>query len=146
VESNEDLLPMPRINAGLDMNASDLREGYRQAIASPLAISKIAPENGFPIVLYNSDWVRILFVRGVSDSSNTIEVELSISARSNSANMDQKEAISTLISHLNYFLRLYEYGFKLEAMDDDVLWTAVIDIPVEPDIQLFEILLPPAFY
>jgi hypothetical protein len=136
--------PKPRINAGLNMNALELREEYRQAIASPLIISKIDPENDFPHVLYSDDWIRILFVRRADDSSNTIEVELSSSVRGDSSQLNQKEAISTLISYLSYFLRLYEYGFELEAMDDDVLWTAVIKIPVEPDIELFESLVPPS--
>ncbi len=125
------------------MNTSDLREEYRQAIASPLTISELDPENGWPFVLYSDDWVRILLIRGVSDSSNTIEVELSVSARSDSAQMNQKETISTLIDYLEYILRLHEHGFKLEAMDDDVLWTAVLEIPLEPDIEMFELLLPP---
>lgn len=125
------------------MNASDLREEYRQAIASPLAISEIDPENGCSFVLYSDDWIRILLVRGVSDSSSTIEVELSISARSSSARRNQKETISTLIRYLDYILRLYEHGFDLEAMDDDVLWTAALEVFSEPDIGVFETLLPP---
>jgi hypothetical protein len=134
---------MTKINPGLNMNASDLREEYRQAVASPLTISKIDPENECLFVLYTDDWVRILLVRGVSGSSSTIEVELSISARNSSARKNQKEAISTLISYLHYMLRLYEYGFELEAMDDDVLWTAAMEVSSEPDIKVFETLLPP---
>ena len=116
------------------------------AIASPLAISKIDPENGLPFVLYSNERIRILCVRRGNDSPSTIEVELSISMRNDSSHAGQKEAICTLISYLNYILRLHERGFRLEAMDDDVLWTAVLDILSEPNIEIFETLLPPIGY
>ncbi|MFX0054844.1 MAG: hypothetical protein ACFFAX_03270 [Promethearchaeota archaeon] len=125
------------------MKASELREEYRQAIASPLIISEIDLENGLPFILYSNDWVRILFVRRADYSSNTIEVELSLSVKTESTQLSHKKAISTLIAYLNYILRLHEHGFRLEAMEDDILWTAVLELSFEPDIDLFEILIPP---
>lgn len=128
---------------GLKVRASDLREEYRQAIASPLVYSKIHHENGLPIILFSNDWVRILLVRRDGKSLNTIEVELSVSGRSDATQMNHQQTISTLINHLNYLLRLHEYGFRLEAMEDDVLWTAAMEVSLEPHIELFQVLLPP---
>lgn len=124
------------------MKASDLRGEYRQANASPLIISEIDLENELPLLLYSNDWVRILLVRRDNHVINTIEVELSVSMRSNSTQVNHAETITTLITYLNYILRLHEHGFKLEAIEDDILWTAGLEIPIEPDIELFEVLLP----
>ena len=125
------------------MKSSDLREEYRQAIASPLNISEIDSESGLPFILYSDDWIRILLIRSANDSTHTLEVELSISVIGDSTKLNNQETISTLITCLNYILRLHKNGFTLEAMGDDVLWTAVMELSLEPDFDLFEILLPP---
>ncbi|MFW9770312.1 MAG: hypothetical protein ACFFF9_15335 [Candidatus Thorarchaeota archaeon] len=124
------------------MDATELREEYRQAIASPLILSELDPESGLPFILYNNNWVRILLVRRADDSPDSIEVELSVSERCDVLHMDHHETVSRLISYLNYILLLHDRGFKLDSMEDDVLWTASLDVSAEPDIELFEILLP----
>ncbi|MFW9973897.1 MAG: hypothetical protein ACFFDQ_01340 [Candidatus Thorarchaeota archaeon] len=125
------------------MTALELREEYRQAIATPLNISNIDPDSGKQSILFSSDWVRIILIRLFEGSVNTIEVELSIPEKNNSEYMNSENIISTLIAHLHYILRLSTFGYQIEAMGSDILWTATIEVPTEPPLEFFEVLLPP---
>ncbi|MHA2064368.1 MAG: hypothetical protein ACXABY_08305, partial [Candidatus Thorarchaeota archaeon] len=122
---------------------TDLREVYRQAIASPLLLSKIDSENGKHYILYSSDWVRIILVRRATDTDNTIEVELSLPEKKGAYQSSPRNTLSTMIAHLQYMLDLHDNGFEIEAMDDDILWIAAIQISRDPGLEVFEVLLPP---
>ncbi len=124
------------------MNASDLKEGYRQALVLPLTISKFNEENEQLFVFHKTDWIRIILVRRVNDIGNTIEIELSLPDNINTTHV-QLESITTLIDYLNYFLELQKFGFQLEVMEQDFLWTATIEVNEHIDDDLFEILVPP---
>lgn len=125
------------------MRASSLREEYRQAFAAPLNVSEIESENGMHHILYRSDWVRIVLVRKLHDSDSTIEVELSIPEKEISNPQSAVHIIHRLITHLHYLLGLHDIGFGIEIMEDDVCWTASIEISNEPELEFFEGLLPP---
>jgi len=125
------------------MKASDLREEYRQAIATPLDISGIDSESGMPSLLFRNDWIRILFVKQSNRSAHSIVVELSQPDRIDHTQIKPEFMISTLIIYLKYLLRLDNNGFELEIMQDDILWIATLEISVEPKMALFEILAPP---
>ena len=125
------------------MDASDLKERFSQAIASPLPISKIDASNGKPHILYSNDWIRILLERRPDDSVNSIEVEFSYPGV---LGLDQTQLVDTIlimIDYLHYILRLQKAGFVLDSIDDDFLWTASLEISKEPENQLFEIIVPP---
>ena len=125
------------------MKASTLREGYRQAIASPLTISEFDSENGKHYILYCNDWVRIILVRRTIDTDSTIEVELSSPEKKSNSHNTPRINLSTMIAYLQYMRSLHDNGFEIEAMEDDILWVASIQISREPELELFEILLPP---
>ncbi len=125
------------------MKASDLRDEYRQAIATPLDISGIDSESGMPSLLFRNDWIRILLVKQSYRSAHSIVVELSQPDRIDPAQIKPEFMISTLIIYLQYLLRLDNNGFELEIMQDDILWIATLEISVEPKMELFEILAPP---
>lgn len=124
------------------MDASDLKERFSQAIASPFPISKIDASNGKPHILYSNDWIRILLERRPDDSVNSIEVEFSYPGV---LGLDQTpvDTILTMIDYLHYILRLQKAGFVLESIDNDFLWTASLEISKELENHLFEILVPP---
>ncbi|MHA2273554.1 MAG: hypothetical protein ACXACI_16995 [Candidatus Hodarchaeales archaeon] len=125
------------------MKASDLKEGYRQALALPLTLSKFSEVNEQLFVLHKSNWIRILFVRRVNDIGNTIEIELSLPSNINTTRKQLVESIVTLIEYLNYFLELEQFGFQMDVMEQDFLWTATIDVNEHFDDELFEVLVPP---
>lgn len=125
------------------MDASDLKERFNQAIASPFPISKIDASNGKPHILYSNDWIRILLERRPDDSVNSIEVEFSYPGV---LGLDQTQLVDTIlimIDYLYYILRLQKVGFVLDSIDDDFLWTASLEISKELENHLFEILVPP---
>ncbi|MFW9919698.1 MAG: hypothetical protein ACFFED_08875 [Candidatus Thorarchaeota archaeon] len=49
----------------------------------------------------------------------------------------------TLIEYLNYILELEQFGFQLDVMEQDFLWTATIDVNEHFDDELLEVLVPP---
>ncbi|MFW9768315.1 MAG: hypothetical protein ACFFF9_16725 [Candidatus Thorarchaeota archaeon] len=126
------------------MNASDLKEGYRQALAFPLTISKFSEVSEQLFVLHKSNWIRILLVRRVNDIGNTIEIELALPDNIDTTRDQLGESIMTLIEYLNYFLELEQFGFHLDVMEQDFLWTATIDVNEHFDDELFDVLVPPA--
>ncbi len=126
------------------MKTSDLREGYRQAIASPLTISEFEEKNGQIFVLYETKWVRIILIRRSEDSGNTFEVELSLPANIGTEQDCLAATISAMIKHLHYMLYLQQFGFDLDLMEHDFLWTATLNVRKEPESDLFEVLLPPS--
>lgn len=125
------------------MKASDLKEGYKQALALPLTISKFSEANEQLFVLHKSDWVRIILVRRENDIGNTIEIELSLPDNINTTRDQLVESIMTLIEYLNYILELEQFGFQLDVMEQDFLWTATIDVNEHFDDELLEVLVPP---
>ena len=125
------------------MKASDLREGYMQALASPLTLSKFNEDDELLFVLHKTAWVRIILVRRLDDSGNTIEVELSLPDSIDTTHSQLVESITTLIDYLRYFLELSQFGFRLEVMEQDFLWTATIEVNGHID-DLFEVLVPPS--
>ncbi len=125
------------------MRASDLREGYKRAIASPLDISVIDAENEKPFILYSNDWIRILLVRRPDESANSIEVELTHPGVLGQDQTQLADAILELIAYLKYLLQLRKVGFALDLIEDDFLWTATLEISTDPTDQIFEVLVPP---
>lgn len=125
------------------MDASDLKERFSQAIASPFPISKIDASNRKPHILYSNDWIRILLERRPDDSVNSIEVEFSYPGVLGLEQTQLVDTILIMIDYLHYILRLQKVGFVLDSIDDDFLWTASLEISKEPENQLFEILVPP---
>jgi len=124
------------------MKASDLKEGYRQAHAVPLNISKFNEANEQLFILHKTAWVRIILVRRPNDTGNTIEVELSLPEDIDDTCSQLVESITTLIDYLKYFLELQQFGFRLEVIGQDFLWTATIEINEHIDDDLFEVLVP----
>ena len=88
-------------------------------------------------------WVRIILVRRLDDSGNTIEVELSLPENIDTTPIRIVESISTLIEYLSYFIELSQFGFGLDLMEHDFLWAATIEVNGHID-DLFEVLVPPS--
>ena len=116
---------------------------YRQALAFPLTISKFNEENEQLFILRKTAWVRIILVRRLNDIGNTIDVELSLPNNIDNTTDQLVESITTLIDYLRYFLELQLFGFRLEVMEQDFLWTATIEVNEHIDDELFEVLVPP---
>ena len=125
------------------MNASDLIEGYGQALALPLIISKFNMENEQLFVLCKTAWVRIILVRRLNDVGNTIEVELSLPDNIDATQDRLVDSITTLIEHLRYFIELQYFGLRLDVMEQDFPWTATIEVNEHIDDDLFGFLVPP---
>ncbi|MHA3961938.1 MAG: hypothetical protein AM325_000235 [Candidatus Thorarchaeota archaeon SMTZ1-45] len=98
------------------------------------------------LVLYQSDWVRILTVRDAETSENwRIEVEVSLPRQPcPNTRKDVKQSINNLIKHLEYLLRLDDEGLTIGVMSQDGLWTASLDIDDLPQDSLFKVLIPPS--
>ena len=106
----------------------------------------------FLSILFNSEWVTILVTRSPEmDGFCFIEVEVSfpvcaIEPTPSSSSAKQKEArvfTCALIAHLNYLLRLQDYGFTLGIISTEGIWSAVIEIEKALEVPFFETIIPP---
>lgn len=129
----------------------DLLRRYREIIESPIDPSNC--ESGECLsILFNSEWVTILVTRSPEmDGFCFIEVEVSfpvcaIEPTPSSSSAKQKEArvfTCALIAHLNYLLRLQDYGFTLGIISTEGIWSAVIEIEKALEVPFFETIIPP---
>ncbi|MFW9908038.1 MAG: hypothetical protein ACFFEF_05645 [Candidatus Thorarchaeota archaeon] len=101
-------------------------------------------------IVFQDNWIRIILLRDRYDSKSiSIEVELSIpyidTGSSSFSNAD--ESISKILAHsidcLHYIQRLGEIGFELELVGRELLWSASKKYDEVPDLQVFQMLLPP---
>jgi hypothetical protein len=99
--------------------------------------------------LCETDWARILLIRA-SDEPNMVSVEVEISLPkcitrhdSKSANINPRDSLKSMITHLEYLLELEGFGFKLDLVGEDCLWTASKKSAELLDTKIIEALIPP---
>ncbi|MHA1882796.1 MAG: hypothetical protein ACTSUO_07090 [Candidatus Thorarchaeota archaeon] len=141
------------------MAPKDLRTLYGQIISEPPKSNGLSDDEGSVSLLLQTEWVRILILRDIQENSSAIlEVESSLPELGNPAdgneqtapssneghNHDLNEFAQTLISHLNYLIRLSDYGFKLDFVGPEYLWIASYEIENPPSLKFFELLVPPS--
>jgi hypothetical protein len=104
-------------------------------------------------MLYETLWIKVMVVRyQVAPDICSIEVEFSfpdcvieVVFPSPSAAQEQAhEYIESTVDHLKYLLKLKEAGFSLGILSLEGIWSAVLQIKGNPDVKLFEDLLPPS--
>ncbi len=61
-----------------------------------------------------------------------------------SAQEQAHEYIESTVDPLKYLLKLKEAGFSLGILSLEGIWSAVLQIKGNPDVKLFEDLLPPS--
>ena len=139
------------------MNADELMEKYSQLTAKPLDSSTIEIESGESVaILFESSSLRILLLRKLEEPDNvSVEVEVwlpdnpkdcslvSTSLPNASENQKLGVILAEMITHLQYLYRLYQFGFTLDIIKHDCLWTASHTFKKPPDSELFKVLLPP---
>ena len=141
------------------MVPKELSQLYRQIISKPPNSSPLSDEEGSVSLLLQTDWTRILLLRDFPENSGAvIEVESYLpdigknggrkektnSSLDEGCNTDMLDFAHTLISHLNYLIRLCDYGFKLDFVGPEYLWIASYEIENSPSLNFFELLIPPS--
>ncbi|MHA1903390.1 MAG: hypothetical protein ACXADL_05305 [Candidatus Thorarchaeota archaeon] len=100
------------------------------------------------MVLSETEWVRVLLIRNnESPDICSIEVESSLPVRAvleRADNYPPGTAIKDAIIHLQYIRDLQDFGFKLDLVGEESLWTAVQTFSGPPPRTLFERLVPPS--
>ncbi len=140
------------------MNTEELMKKYQQLTAKPLDLRSIENESGESVSsLYQSSSLRILLLR-TSEKPKTVSVEVEVwlpgnnsdngSSQSNqsiseSENEKLGATLSQMINHLQYLLRLHQFGFALDVIKHDCLWTASKSFEKPPNRELFDLLCPP---
>lgn len=109
-------------------------------------------------VLYQSEWLRILLVRGSEEEAGvgtSITVELSLSRCASDSGggstspdglsyHDADRFLTDMVRHLEYLRSLAQHGFSLNVIREDCLWAATLPTPEPPDKAVFQALVPPA--
>ena len=141
------------------MNSEELMKKYQQLTAKPLDSPSIENESGESVAsLFQSPSLRILLLR-TSESPESVSVEVEVwlpgnnsdngSSSSNHASAELENeklgiTLSQMIHHLQYLLRLFKSGFKLDVIKHDCLWTATKSFEKPPTREVFALLLPPS--
>ncbi len=141
------------------MDLSDLVEGY-ELLCSTSQFDPIYSETGRTILLHDDGYVRVYLTKG-PDKWEEISLEIDIfmgigrSRKSTKSELidDDSDDVSLsrnqlieCISYIEYMLRLEEAGFSLEVLLDGCIWTARYSIGMNPDSQLFRIIVPTKHY
>jgi hypothetical protein len=133
------------------LSALTLLQRYQDIVSRPV-VSDICISGECVSKLLETSWVKILVTRyQVAPEINTIEIEVSlphciIEPSCPSTTNEQEEArkfIDTTIDHLNYLLGLQKVGFSLGILSSEGIWSAVLKIKRNPNLELFNTLLPP---
>lgn len=134
------------------MTSTDLARKYREILSSP--VDTRSCESGECVsLLFDAEWVKIMIVRSPESTELcSIEIEISLPAciiepTLLSPTDTQNEArafVKSTISHLDYFLRLQDLGFKLGIISDEGIWSAVLDAKDANIAALFDTLIPPS--
>jgi hypothetical protein len=131
--------------------ASKLLQRYTEIISGPV-VSDACISGECVSMLYETSWVKVMVVRyQVAPNIYSIEVEISfpdcvieVVFPSPAAAQEQAhEYIESTVDHLKYLLKLKDAGFSLGILSLEGIWSAVLQIKGNPDVKLFEALLPP---
>ena len=131
--------------------ASELLQRYHEILSEPV-VSDACISGECVSMLHETSWVRMMIIRyQVAPNICSIEIEFSLPNRvieiafpSTAAAQEQAhEYIENTVYHLKYLLRLQEAGFSLGILSPEGIWSAVLKIKGNPDVKLFEDILPP---
>ena len=126
-----------------------MKECYEHFKTSPFD-ELVLNEDGESIEsLCETDWARILLIRTTEEpSSINVEVEISLPKSitghcSKPVDQTPRDALKSMITHLEYLLKLEDFGFELDLVGEDCLWTASKKSTNSPEEELFKALIPP---
>jgi len=131
--------------------ASELLQRYNEIISRPV-VSDICISGECVSMLYETSWVKVMVVRyQVAPNICSIEVEISfpdcvievIFPSPAPAQEQAQKYIGNTVDHMEYLLKLKDAGFSLGILSLEGIWSAVLQIKGNPDMKLFESLLPP---
>ena len=141
----------------LKLDYSQFVRAYKRFLIDTGALHHYEPD-GRVVIVYETDWVQILFV---SDNLNSegikLVVEVSLptwiqdlslvgNAYRVSVNDDiprLREVLTEQITHLEYLLKLSDFGFRLGIIAEEAFWIAWIPLEEPPSRELFAILTLP---
>ena len=104
--------------------------------------------------LCKTDWVRIMLIRSLNDSSIGIDVEVTLPSRSSSSYetpishiddiSNSRARLESMIEHIQYILALETSGFSVDLVGDGCLMVAYKSFQDTPDTETFRLLQPPS--
>jgi hypothetical protein len=128
---------------------SDMMECYEHFKTSPFNELTLNEDGESIESLCETDWARILLIRTTDEpSSISVEVEISLPKcvtghGSKSSIIKPRDSLKNMITHLEYLLKLEDFGFELDLIGEDCLWTASWKSTNMLDEKAFCALIPP---
>ena len=131
--------------------ASKLLQRYNEIISGPVD-SDTCISGECVSMLYETSWIKVMVVRyQVAPDTCSIEVEFSfpdcvievVFPSPAPAQEQAQKYIESTVDHMKYLIKLKDAGFSLGILSLEGIWSAVIRIKENPDVKLFESLLPP---
>lgn len=126
------------------MDAKEIMQRYKHLSLLHLEELEFNEDGESLSVLYENTWLRILLVRMKETPDRfSIDVEFSMPSAEESDNNKAAEVLSLSLKYLEYIQNLTRSGFSLEVIGQDWLWIASKSFAENPDLSLFEQLVPP---
>jgi len=129
------------------MNSSELRERYVRLVSVPLSQLSFVEEHEYSGILLDEQWIRILLIRRDDESEyQRLELELQ-TCPSTTKTMRKAHAIAisrSLISSLQYILKLVQNGFQLVIIENGCVWSLSKEFQGPLDKTTLDSLLPPS--
>jgi hypothetical protein len=129
---------------------SEMKKCYEHFKMRPFAELALNEDGESIESLCETDWTRILLIR-TADQPNSIRIEVEISLpkcvtrhASKPTRAKPRDLVKELITHLKYLLELEDFGFELDLVGEDCLWTASKIASDILDENIFKALIPPS--
>ena len=126
----------------------EMIEKYNEYMSQSFQDLSVNEDGEAIMVLSETEWVRVLLIRhNESPDICSIEVESSLpiqAVHERSDSYPPSTVIKDAIIHLQYIRDLQDFGFKLDLVGEESLWTAVHTFSSPPPQILFERLIPPS--
>jgi hypothetical protein len=132
------------------IESCELKNAYRELLEKTITNLDCDDDGDFIVTLCQTQWIRVLLVRRPNHGRESlVNVELSLPECAfemvdiSASDRDVLGLLDGMITHLQYIKHLGNYGFTIDVIGYDCLWTASCFFLDMPEDELFELLLPP---
>lgn len=128
---------------------TEIKKCYEHFKTSPFDELTVNEDGESIESLCETDWARILLIRTNDDpGSINVEVEISLPKSitghcSKPTTQVARDSLKSMITHLEYLLKLEDFGFELDLVGEDCLWTASKMSTEVISEEMLKALIPP---
>jgi hypothetical protein len=121
--------------------AEELSDRYLLLTNSPVKDATLNAAGELVQILLKTQWVEIALIRCL-DAEAVVDMDVEVSIPKKQRLRDE-DRLAEMATHINYLKRLVELEFVLTIIREDCLWIASRTFLTQPEMDVFDALLPP---